>query len=114
MFLQPVLIDGAWRESEEPAGRFHSVDPSTRAPSSEHYPVSGAGEVERACQAAFTAAAALRTAPPERIAAFLDDYASRIEVEAGALVDVAARETGLPASPRLRSVELPRAVSQIR
>ncbi len=114
MDLQPVLIDGAWRDSEAPAGRFQSVDPSTRAASSEYYPVSGAGEVERACQAAFTAAAALRSAPPERIASFLDDYAARIESAAGALVDVAARETGLPASPRLLNVELPRAVSQIR
>ena len=52
MLLQPVLIDGAWRESENPAGRFQSVDPSTRAASSEQYPVSGASDVERACRAA--------------------------------------------------------------
>ena len=114
MSLEPVLVDGAWREAEEPAGRFQSVDPSTRTESREHYPVSSAGEVERACRAAFAAAAAMRALPPEGIARFLDDYAARIEGAAGALVDVAARETGLPASPRLHQVELPRAVNQIR
>jgi NADP-dependent aldehyde dehydrogenase len=76
--------------------------------------VSGASEVERACRAAFEAASAMRAVPPGRLAQFLDDYADRIEGAAGALVDIAARETGLPAEPRLRSVELPRAVNQIR
>jgi len=114
MSMEPVLIDGEWREADNPAGQFTAVDPSTKAPSAEAYPVSSAAEIERACRAGAEAAAELRALPPERIAAFLDDYAARIEGAADALVAIAARETGLPASPRLRQVELPRAVNQIR
>src|SRR5690606_7014465 len=51
---------------------------------------------------------------PERIAAFLDGYAAGIEAEAEALVALAHAETGLPASPRLREVELPRTTGQLR
>jgi NADP-dependent aldehyde dehydrogenase len=114
MLLEPVLIAGEWRQAESPAGQFSAVDPSTRAPSAEAYPVSSGDEVERACRAGVEAAAALRSVTPEIIAGFLEDYAARIESRSDALVEIAARETGLPASPRLRQVELPRATGQIR
>ena len=114
MYLEPVLIDGEWRQSESPAGQFQAVDPATKAESKELYPVSGNDEVERACRAAGEAVAALRVVAPESIARFLEDYAAKIEDRSEALVDVAARETGLPASPRLRQVELPRTVNQLR
>ena len=114
MYLEPVLINGEWRQSEHPAGQFQAVDPATKAASREIFPVSSSDEMERACQAAGEAVAALRVVAPERIASFLDDYAAKIEDRCEALVDIAARETGLPATPRLRQVELPRAVNQLR
>ncbi len=114
MSLEPVLIGGEWRQADNPAGEFPAVDPATRAASAETYPVSSADEVEQACRAALEAAAALRSCSPVDIAHFLEDYAARIDNRCEALVEIAARETGLPASPRLRQVELPRATNQIR
>jgi 2,5-dioxopentanoate dehydrogenase len=104
----PVLIGGQWRAAKNPAGTFSAVDPSSRAPLDDRYPVSGIEDVELACQAAQEAVATLRSLPKENVARFLDDYAARIESGADALVELAARETALPVSPRLRSVELPR------
>jgi 2,5-dioxopentanoate dehydrogenase len=112
--LEPVLIDGEWRQASSPAGAFSAVDPSTREPLEERYPVSGIHDVERASAAAQDAVAALRAVPRDRIADFLEDYAGRIEASAEVLVDRAARETGLPPSPRLRLVELPRTTDQLR
>jgi 2,5-dioxopentanoate dehydrogenase len=114
MSLEPVLIAGEWRQSRNPSGTFTAVDPSTRRPSAESYPVSGMDDVAEACQAGAEAAAALRSVSPETIARFLEEYASAIERHADALVEVAARETALPASPRLRLVELPRTTGQLR
>jgi NADP-dependent aldehyde dehydrogenase len=76
--------------------------------------VSSAADVEAACAAAAEAVSALRGIVPDAIADFLDGYASRIEARADDLVEMAARETALPASPRLRNVELPRTVNQLR
>jgi NADP-dependent aldehyde dehydrogenase len=114
MALEPVLVAGEWRQSREPAASFHAVDPSTRAQLAPGYPVSGAEEVERAVLAGAEAAAALGAVPVESIARFLEDYAARIEARAEELVELAARETGLPPSPRLRTVELPRTTGQLR
>jgi NADP-dependent aldehyde dehydrogenase len=114
MSLQPILVGGEWRQAVGPAGTFNAVDPATGTPSREAYPVSRAGDVARAVEAGAAAAAALRDVPPDGIARFLDDYAARIEAAADALVAVAAGETGLPASPRLRQVELPRTTGQLR
>ena len=52
--------------------------------------------------------------PPDRIAAFLDAYAGRIEARKAEIVDVAHAETGLPKAPRLADVELPRTTAQLR
>jgi alpha-ketoglutaric semialdehyde dehydrogenase len=112
--LEPVLLRGEWRHASNPAGTFSPVDPSTREPLEESYPVSGIDDIERACAAALEAVVALRGIPPDRIARFLEDYAARIEAGAEALVDRAARETGLPPNPRLRQVELPRTIDQLR
>jgi NADP-dependent aldehyde dehydrogenase len=115
----PVLLDGEWRDSSDAVGTFTATDPTTRAPLAERYPVSGGGDIERACQAGAEAARALRSmsgaaGAADRIAAFLDDYAARIESAAVALVAMAAAETGYPVTPRLRSVELPRTTHQLR
>jgi 2,5-dioxopentanoate dehydrogenase len=114
MAYEPVLIDGAWRQPRNPAGAFSAIDPSTRTPSVESYPVSGLDEVEEAVAASARAVVALRAVPRGTIAAFLEDFAARIEASREALVEIAARETGLPAVPRLRDVELPRTTNQLR
>jgi NADP-dependent aldehyde dehydrogenase len=114
MALEPVLVAGEWRKAENPAGQFNAVDPATKQPSKESYPVSSFDDVARACRAAEEAAAALRAIPPEGIARFLEEYAAKIEGRTDALVEIAARETALPQSPRLRQVELPRTTNQLR
>ena len=114
MSQQPVLVAGQWRPAKNPAGTFSAVDPATKTPLPDSFPVSGLEDVELACRAAEEAAAALRALPVESIARFLDDYAAGIEAQADALVEIAARETGLAPSPRLRAVELPRTTNQLR
>jgi NADP-dependent aldehyde dehydrogenase len=114
MALEPVLIAGEWRQAANPAGSFAAIDPSTGKSLPEAYPVSTGDDVAAAFRAAGEAVVALRELPVENIARFLEDYAARIEANADALVARAARETGLPESPRLRSVELPRTTNQLR
>jgi NADP-dependent aldehyde dehydrogenase len=64
--------------------------------------------------AAVEAAAILRATPPETIAKFLTRFAERIEARKSELVEIAHAETGLPKSPRLADVELPRTSGQLR
>jgi len=112
---KPVLIAGEWRAARA-TGSFTAFDPSTGQPLPETYPVSSIDDVDHACDAGAQAASALRSTADatERIAAFLDDYALRIEAAADALVEMANRETAYPVTPRLRAVELPRTTNQIR
>ncbi|MGC4004486.1 MAG: aldehyde dehydrogenase family protein [Pirellulales bacterium] len=56
----------------------------------------------------------MRKVPALILTDFLEDYAARIEAAADALCEVAHRETGLPITPRLHDVELPRTVNQLR
>jgi alpha-ketoglutaric semialdehyde dehydrogenase len=112
--LEPVLIAGAWTSATDPSGEFTAFDPTTKAPLTARYPISSAADVERVFAAAGGAVAALRTVSHEARAAFLERYAANLEARAAELVEVAARETALPAEPRLRSVELPRTVGQMR
>lgn len=113
MSVQPVLIDGQWRES---AGKetFQAVNPATKEPLPEQYPVSPWEEVEAAVNAAAAAFRTVRSWPGERFAAFLERYADRIDARAGELSETANRETALPVSPRLKDVELPRTSNQLR
>jgi NADP-dependent aldehyde dehydrogenase len=111
-----VLIAGAWRPATNPAGDFAAVDPSTKQDLPGRYPVSSIDDVNEACEAGRQAAIELRgmADAPDRIAALLDDYADRIEAAGDQLVEIAAAETGLARTPRLKSVELPRTTSQLR
>eukprot|EP00913_Durusdinium_trenchii_P023402 g21980.t1 len=71
-------------------------------------------EVDRALDAAAEAARAMRGWPGERFAAFMENYADRIDAAADELAELANRETALPVSPRLKDVELPRTSNQLR
>src|SRR6186997_2782041 len=112
MTLEPVLIAGEWRQPVNPSGSFKAIDPTAGKPLPESYPVSSIDDITAAFRAADDAVVALRSIPVEAVARFLEDYAARIEAAADALVERAARETGLPAALRLSKVELPRTTGQ--
>lgn len=78
------------------------------------FPVSDWSQCDQALTAAQQAFATLRSGSNECIVNFLEAYASLIEKDKDALVEIAHLETGLPKSPRLADVELPRTVSQLR
>lgn len=111
---RPVLVAGEWRPAADPEGTFAPYDPSTGEELAERYPVSGRTDVEAAVVAGVAAARELRAVAPALIGDFLDRYADGIDAVADELVATAHRETGLPTSPRLRDVELPRTTGQLR
>lgn len=110
---QPVLIAGQWRASQA-AGTFQADNPTRGEALSEIYPVSSREEVLEAIRAGSEAAEALRTTPGEKMAQFLEAFAAAIEERRAELVELAHAETGLPRSPRLNDVELPRTTDQLR
>jgi 2,5-dioxopentanoate dehydrogenase len=108
-----VLIDGKWRAADA-EGTFHAENPAKGEALPLAFPISRWSDLDAALNAATQAAAELRTVDPEKIAAFLEAYATNIETNAAAIVAAAAEETALPASPRLKDVELPRTTNQLR
>lgn len=111
--LVPVLIDGRWQASAG-SQAFQSMNPAKCQPLADQFPVSTWDDCERMLGAATIAAHQLRSIEPERIAAFLEEYAARIEGAAAKLCEVANLETALPVDPRLAKVELPRTTAQLR
>ena len=113
MTVQRVLIDGQWTTS---AGNstFHAVNPRTKEPLPDKYPVSPWAEVVKALDAASHAAETVRSWSGERFAAFLDKFADRIDARAADLIAMAHLETALPVTPRLKDAELPRTSNQLR
>ncbi len=113
MNAEKVLIDGAWVESQ---GReaFQALNPHTGQALAATYPISPWGEVDRAIRAASSAAWRVRGWAGERFAAFLEAFAGRLEKRAEELIAAAHAETALAVEPRLKSVELPRTVNQLR
>ena len=113
MTVQPILINGRWRQARA-AATFRAENPATREPLPDEYPISTWDDCDEALAAADRAFAALRTLPGQRLAEFLEAFAARIEARQGDLVEMAHIETALPRSPRLAGVELPRTTSQLR
>ena len=110
---QPVLISGRWRSANK-SGFFQARNPRTKEPLTDSFPISTWSDCDEAIQAAAAAAEVLRHLPSEQLAQFLECFAERIESRVDDLVICAHHETGLPAAPRLRDVELPRTVMQLR
>jgi NADP-dependent aldehyde dehydrogenase len=110
---QPILLNGHWQSS---SGResFQPLNPARKEPLPDQYPVSPWPEVETALQASARAFEQSRGWPGDRFAAFLEQYADRIEARADAIVQMANLETALPVEPRLKSIELPRTTNQLR
>ena len=113
--VRPVLVNGTWRAATA-TETFRATDPRTGESLPDVYPVSGWADVDAALSSAAAAATTLRSMPDraDRIARFLDAYAAGIESAADPLAATAAAETGLAVAPRLREVELPRTVNQLR
>ena len=110
---QPVLIAGQWRDADA-VSTFEPNNPVTKQPTGETYPVSSQSEVEEAIRAAAAASEQLQQRDPEDVARFLEVFADRIEARRDEIVAMAQTESGLPASPRLDGIELPRTTDQIR
>lgn len=113
MAVQRVLIGGEWRDSQG-TKTFTAFDPKTKTAIADAYPVSPWSEIETALQHAAAASRAVRSWPAERFAAFLEEYATRIEARAVDLIAIAHQETALPVTPRLKDAELPRTINQLR
>jgi alpha-ketoglutaric semialdehyde dehydrogenase len=113
MEVAQILIDGKWRKSDGEA-TFRASNPATGEILEPSFPISEWSDCENALSAAAAAAKELRELTPERLAAFLDTYASNIESASVAIVEAANQETGLPVAPRLKDVELPRTTNQLR
>lgn len=111
--LHPVLIAGEWRPAQA-SGEFFSENPATGEKLPAPFPISSWADCDAALEAAAKAAATLRATPAEKIAQFLETFASRLEKRASELVETAHRETAYPKNPRLADVELPRTTNQLR
>jgi alpha-ketoglutaric semialdehyde dehydrogenase len=113
MSEQPVLIAGEWRSANK-STVFTAANPRTCDPLPDEYPVSTYADCDAALDAAVEAAEVMRGYTPERVAAFLERYAERIEARADEIVAMAHEETALGVSPRLANIELPRTTNQLR
>ncbi len=112
--VNPILIAGQWEQERASGVSFTAMNPKTREPLPEKFPVSDEATVQRLVAAANAAAIELRSAKPESIALFLETCAAQVEARADDLVRWANLETALPVEPRLRNVELPRTTTQLR
>jgi alpha-ketoglutaric semialdehyde dehydrogenase len=111
--LEPVLLEGKWQEAAS-TGDFSAINPASGEVLPRRYPISSWSDCDRALNASASAAEALREVEPEVLAQFLESYAAKIEAAAVELSGLAAEETALPLTPRLKDVELPRTVNQLR
>ena len=111
--MQEILIGGEWRPATV-GGTFRAVEPATGRERDETWPVSDWADVDRALDAAVEAAEDLRRLPDAARGEFLERYAARLENSRDELVTVAHAETGLAVVPRLRDVEFPRMLDQLR
>jgi len=109
-----ILIDGQWREAGRPAESFRAVDPATGASIPDDFPVSPWSDIEEALAAGLRASAEMARLGPEPLARFLEIFSEQAEERKEDLAAAAHLETALPVEPRLRSVEFPRLVTQLR
>lgn len=111
--IRDILVGGAWRPSSG-SETFQAVDPITGNTLPARFPISTWDDCDQALDAAAEAFEILQEAPADQLAKFLDRYADLLLQHADELVAQAHQESGLPATPRLRDVELPRTINQLR
>jgi 2,5-dioxopentanoate dehydrogenase len=114
MTMQAMLLAGEWTLPTLDRSTIRAVSPHTGKESLEHYPLATTEEIGSAVAAASEAFDALNRLSAERRAAFLDDYAHRLEQHGKELAEIASQETALSVEPRLLNVELPRTFNQLR
>ncbi|MBK1878846.1 aldehyde dehydrogenase (NADP(+)) [Pelagicoccus mobilis] len=113
--MQKILSNGNWIKSNNPTGSFHAYNPATREKLDEReFPNSSWEEIESLIENGHAAAQDLLDVSPNALADFLETYAAKIEAATDTLAEIANQETGLPVTPRLAGVEIPRTVNQIR
>ncbi|MCE3016011.1 MAG: aldehyde dehydrogenase (NADP(+)) [Pirellula sp.] len=111
--MEKIYINGTFRDSVA-ASSFRASNPSTGEALERDFPVSEWKEIDEALDVASSCFKEMRSMSPEKIATFLDTFADLIQSDKDALVDLAHEETGLPKTPRLGDVELPRTVNQLK
>jgi len=114
MTTHPILLAGQWQPASADAATFQPHCPSTGELIPESYPIATAAEIDSLLDAGVAAAEALRDIPTAKIADFLNGYADAIDAATEELAAIASQETGLPVSPRLTNVEIPRTTGQLR
>jgi len=113
MALEHVWIAGEWRPADA-ISSFHADNPATGQAHALEFPVSDWPDLDAALTAAGEAAHQLRQVSGDQIGRFLEGYAAAIEASADPLCELATSETALPVAPRLKNIELPRTVTQLR
>ncbi|MDF1754080.1 MAG: aldehyde dehydrogenase (NADP(+)) [Verrucomicrobiales bacterium] len=113
MQKEDVLIAGEWRAASG-SDTFQAANPATKETLAPLYPVSSWADCDAALECASEAFEVMSKMSGDQIAKFLGAYADLIEANSTKLVEIANQETGLPASPRLGDVELPRTTGQLR
>ena len=113
MSVEEILIEGQWRAATG-TEHFQALNPTTGELLPHRFPVSEWSDCELALTAAARAAEELREHSTEILASFLEAYALAIEQHAEELAKIAAEETALPYAPRLKDVEIPRTINQLR
>ncbi|MEC7565231.1 MAG: aldehyde dehydrogenase (NADP(+)) [Planctomycetota bacterium] len=111
--MQQVLIAGQWRDAQY-VSSFRAVNPATREELALEFPVSQWQDCDEALDAAVAASQSLRSISAVQRAEFLEAYATAIEAQAEAIVDMAHLETAYPKETRLAGGELPRTTDQLR
>jgi NADP-dependent aldehyde dehydrogenase len=109
-----ILVSGQWRPASRPSGTFNAMNPSTGKHLPGAYPVSPWADIQAALDASVAAVNGLSECGADRIAEFLETFALKVEGRREELAATAHLETALPVEPRLRSVEFPRLVDQLR
>jgi len=110
---RPVLIGGNWQPASL-AGTFQAYNPATGERLPDIYPVSDWLDLEKALTESLRITRQVASAPPEKIARFLNAYADRLEKNQEAITTMAHLETALPLKSRLKSTEFPRMINQLR
>ena len=109
-----ILSDGAWTEVGDGSEMFHATNPSTGRPIDSSFSVCRRADLERMADAALAAVRHPANADPERVARFLEIYASRLDASRDEIAAMAHQETGLPLDTRLRVIEFDRMLGQLR
>ncbi|KAA1259405.1 Alpha-ketoglutaric semialdehyde dehydrogenase [Rubripirellula obstinata] len=111
--MNSILINGDW-QSAKSSRAIQAIDPTNRSAVGETFPVSDWADCETVMDAAQAAAVAMEDISLDDLASFLNAYADNLEKNAESICEVANQETGLPVSPRLLDVEMPRTIDQLR